>query len=275
MHPIAFARRKIEGARFRAYDSLRVRRDCVIGGETLRVEADNPGELYRIRRYMTHEPDTIQWLSEYVKPGQVFYDIGANIGVYSLFVAKRLHGQARVFAFEPESQNYASLNRNVHINGLSESVSTLCMAVSSSYSVDSFYVRGHLRAGEAIHQFGRRVDHLGNPFNPVHQQGMIGVSMDSLCGELGMPVPNHVKIDVDGHELSVIRGAARVLRDPALQSVQIEITELDGNEAEVEEIYRAFEQSGFDSMHRQAVTPGVARSNSYNTLFVRRGAALR
>lgn len=271
MHPIRFAQRKIENTRFRAYDVLRVKRNCIIGGEVLKVEAQNPGEAYRIRRYMSNEPDTVQWLTDYVRPGQVFFDIGANIGLYSLFVAKRLNGQVKVYSFEPESQNYAALNKNVHLNNLSDSVTTLCMAVSDSNTINRFYVRGHLRAGESIHQFGHSVDQRGNVFVPVHQQGMIGVPIDSLCGDLGLPAPNHIKIDVDGHEYAVIKGMVGILADPQLLSVQIEITELPANVNEVREIYKLFQDHGFKIAASTPVTPGVARSESYNVLFIRGG----
>jgi hypothetical protein len=54
------------------------------------VEVGNPRELGRMRGYLRKEPDGVEWISRYVKPGDVFYDIGANIGLYSILAAKRL-----------------------------------------------------------------------------------------------------------------------------------------------------------------------------------------
>ena len=199
--------------------------------------------------------------------GDVFYDIGANIGLYSIFAAKRLSGQVRVYSFEPESQNYASLNRNIFLNGLSDSVTTLCLAVSESSHIDRFYVRGQLRAGEAIHQFGSPVDDLGHPFSPLHQQGMVGQSLDDLCFSQGLSFPTHIKIDVDGHEASVIKGAGHVLNDPRLQSVLLEITEAPARVNDVQEMRAKFQEAGF-SVLKTAKT-GHSRAESNNIIFVR------
>jgi hypothetical protein len=80
---IRFAHHKLEAARFRLYDAARFKKTCVIGGELIKAEAASPIELHRLHRYQTREPDTLRWISEYVKPGQVFYDIGANVGLFS------------------------------------------------------------------------------------------------------------------------------------------------------------------------------------------------
>jgi FkbM family methyltransferase len=264
----------MERARFGLHDALKVRRTCVIGGQPIKVEASNPGELYRIHRYLTREPDTVQWIADYVKPGDVFYDVGANIGLYSIFTAKRLGGQVRVYSFEPESQNYASLNRHVYINGLSDCIATLCLALTESTCVNTFYVRGHLRAGEAIHQFGSPLDDKGVAFSPVHQQGMIGVSLDDLCYVYGLPVPNHIKIDVDGYEKAVIRGASKCLGDHRLKTVLLEITEIPSRAEDIRAIFDQFSGAGLYALKKSLVSSWSDSSRSYNALFVRDAKSL-
>ena len=231
------------------------------------VEVANPRELSRVRAYLTREPETVEWIAEYVKADHVFYDIGANIGLYSIFAAKLRQAKLKVYSFEPESQNYASLNRNVYLNGLSDAITTLCMAVSDSSRINRFYVRGNLRAGEAIHQFGSPTDDRGDHFSPVHQQGMMGVSLDDLCLSFGLEFPTHMKIDVDGHESSVIKGADRVLKDDRLQSVMLEITDTPSRSDGVREIYARFETAGFFVLQKAKITD--SRAESVNVVFVR------
>jgi len=233
------------------------------------VEVANPRELSRVRAYLTREPETVEWIAEYVNAADVFYDIGANIGLYSIFAAKLRRGELKVFSFEPESQNYASLNRNVYVNGLSNVITTLCMAVSDSSRINRFYVRGNLRAGEAIHQFGRPKDDRGNDFTPVHEQGMMGVSLDDLCFSFGLEFPTHMKIDVDGQESSVIQGAERVLGDPRLHSVMLEITEGPSLNDGVQSIYARFKEAGFSALKRAKIPN--SRTDSSNVIFVRSG----
>jgi FkbM family methyltransferase len=269
MKGIRSVRHRIDLARLGLHGATRITRHCAIGGQPVTVEVSNPRELSRVRAYLTREPETVEWIAEYVKSQDVFYDIGANIGLYSIFAAKLHRGDLKVYSFEPESQNYASLNRNVYLNGLSDAITTLCMAVSDSSRINRFYVRGNLRAGEAIHQFGHPTDDQGNDFSPVHQQGMIGVSLDDLCFSFGLEFPTHVKIDTDGHESSVIQGADRVLKDSRLRTVLVEITEIPSSMDQIQEIYARFQEAGFSTL--KSTKLNNSRTESKNVIFVRTG----
>src|SRR6187455_11828 len=74
---------------------------------------------WRVDSLFTKEPDTIEWIGSF-QPGEVLVDIGANVGMYSIWAAKTRG--VRVYAFEPESQNYALLYKNIVLNNLSQQV---------------------------------------------------------------------------------------------------------------------------------------------------------
>lgn len=262
---------RLLNARFRLNDATRIVKTCVIGGERIKAEASNPVEFHRLHRYVTREPDTVKWIAEQLKPGDVFYDIGANVGLYSIFAARKCREQVQVYSFEPESQNYASLNRNVYRNGLSRCITTLCMAVTDRTCIDLFYVQGQLRAGGAIHQFGSTLDDKGRQFSPVHRQGMVGMSLDDLCYTYGLALPTQIKIDVDGQEGAVIRGACKVLRAPSLRSVLVEVTEAPGRQEHAQEISAALGEAGFTLLKKASINPMSDTSSSYNYIFVRPG----
>ena len=105
MKGVGFVRRRIDLARLRIHDAARITKTCTIGGVPMLVEVGNPRELSRMGGYRWKEPDTVEWINRYVKPGDVFYDIGANLGLYSILAAKLLQGRGKVYRFEPESQN--------------------------------------------------------------------------------------------------------------------------------------------------------------------------
>ena len=86
---------------------------------------------WRIDTLYTKEPDTIQWLQA-MKPGEVLYDVGANIGQYSIYAAKR---GVKVFAFEPESQNYALLCKNIVLNKL-ENCTAYPLCLGDAWKID-------------------------------------------------------------------------------------------------------------------------------------------
>jgi FkbM family methyltransferase len=203
---------------------------CRIGDVSVLLNVDSevwPGETMSFERwradsYATKEPDTIEWIDSFVREGDVLYDVGANIGQYGLYAAKRLKGKCRVLAFEPEALNYARLNQNVVLNGLSEIVSGYCLAITDRTGLDFFYVKS-FAPGASLHTYGRPVTQCEKAFPPRNRQGMMGVSLDDLTGRFGLPFPNHIKVDVDGLEEQVVRGAARVLTDARLKSVLIEV----------------------------------------------------
>ena len=191
----------------------------LVRGIRVSLGVESEVEAFRMMTYESKEPETLDWIDEYVRPGDVFFDVGANIGVFTVYAA--LKG-AEVFAFEPESQNFARLNENILLNGCSRA-KAFCVGVAEAERLDTFFVREFVK-GSAIHGLGAPVDAMGVEFDPAHRQGAVVVSLDHLVYKLGLPAPNHVKIDVDGGEELVVEGGRHVFRDPCLRSVLIETT---------------------------------------------------
>jgi FkbM family methyltransferase len=147
----------------------------------------------------------------------------------------------RVYAFEPESQNYALLCKNIVLNGLSDKVIGYCLAISDENAFSRLYL-SEFHAGSACHTFGEKLDHRLEFRDSVHSQGCISSTLDHLVATGAVPMPNHIKVDVDGLEHKVMHGARTVLADRRVKSVLVEINtnlELHRN------IIRDMEQLGF------------------------------
>lgn len=156
--------------------------------------------VWRVETLRTKEPDTYDWVSR-MGAGDILYDVGANMGQYSLLAAK---AGATVHAFEPESQNFALLCRNVAINtNFGHRVVPWPLALSSANGFDSFHVQ-QLTPGNSCNSFGESVDYHLKPKNYRFKQGCFGTTMDAFAFTFGPPT--HVKIDVDGLEHRVIAG---------------------------------------------------------------------
>jgi FkbM family methyltransferase len=215
------------------------------GGKELGFAVVNAMTAFRARTLMTKEPGTVAWLEE-IKPGEVLVDVGANVGMYALCAAAFFG--ARVFAFEPESQNYAVLNRNIHDNRLDEAVAAFCVALSDETRFDRLYL-SDFTPGGSCHNFGASIGPDLRPMKAAFRQGCFATTLDALIGEGVLPVPQHIKIDVDGNEHKVIRGAARALGDAALRSVLVEInTNLEEHWGVVD----ALLERGFDYSREEA-----------------------
>jgi FkbM family methyltransferase len=166
------------------------------------------------------EPFTIDWIRRWMQPGDVFYDIGSNVGVYSLVAAKGPGGGARVFSFDPSYGNIASLGANILLNGVVDQVTPLPVALSDTTGRNVFALRS-LEAGAARHVLGDAPPEEGPA---LYRQPVLTFRLDDLVQLADLPLPNHIKLDVDGGELAVLQGAARTLESPSLRSVLIEVS---------------------------------------------------
>jgi FkbM family methyltransferase len=172
-------------------------------------------------RACAKEPFTVEWLREHVGAGDVLFDIGANIGVYSLIAAKKPGGGARVFAFDPSYANIASLGAGMVLNHVEDAVTPIPVALSDRTGLAVFNLRS-LEPGSARHSLG---DDPAVDEGPVlFRQPVMTFRLDDLVQLVGLPLPNHVKLDVDGGELAVLEGASRTLSSPALRTVLIEVS---------------------------------------------------
>jgi len=175
--------------------------------------------VWRVETLASKEPDTINWINSF-EDNDVLVDIGANVGMYTIFSAG-IHNM-KVYAFEPESQNFAVLNKNIAINQFQDRVIAYPIALSNETKFDKLYL-SQFNTGGSCHSFGEEVD-----FNLIERkspfvQGAFATTLDKLVEDGIIPVPTHIKIDVDGFEHKVIEGAKQTLANPILKSILIEI----------------------------------------------------
>ncbi len=174
--------------------------------------------LWRVQTLFQKEPDTIAWLNSFA-PDSVLYDVGANVGMYSIYAAV-VRG-TRVLAFEPESQNFALLNKNIFANQVSGLVTAYPLAMTDKTAIDQLHLSNFM-VGGSCHNFGEQVDFDGKPFNPGFSQGCFAMPMNDLVEKFGFARPDYIKIDVDGLEHLVVSGGDRILTE-GVKSVLIEI----------------------------------------------------
>jgi FkbM family methyltransferase len=176
-------------------------------------------EVQRARSLYTKEPGTIAWLRDTLRPGDVFYDIGANIGCYSLVAAQLVGPTGHVYAFEPHVFNAASLLRNIQANGLQDVVTVLPIALGRSTGLHRFFYNS-LRPGSSGHRLGYTLDPC---LVSVLTQSM---TLDAFQAGGCLKSPDVVKIDVDGNELQILYGIGAEWR-VHMRSVQVEMPPRD------------------------------------------------
>jgi FkbM family methyltransferase len=174
------------------------------------------------RHSCAREPETVAWIERELRAGDVMFDVGANVGAYSLVAAKATGGAARVFAFEPAFATFAALCRNVALNACDGVVVPLHLALSDETTLGEFAYTD-LASGASLHAYAGHVHPKLAAFRPVLRQPVLSYRIDDLVRAWPIPVPALVKIDVDGAELAVLHGAAETLRDARLRTLSVEI----------------------------------------------------
>jgi len=183
----------------------------------------HPQALQYPREFATREPETLAWIDAFETPCR-FWDIGANIGVFSIYAGLRLGVEVR--AFEPAAASYGALCRNIEANRLGDRVQAYCLAISDRTELGQLNLSG-TNAGSVFNAFESTDDCFGNKIAVVFRQGTVGFSIDGLRRQFGLPAPNYLKIDVDSIEERILAGASETLRDPELRSVLIEVETAD------------------------------------------------
>ena len=174
--------------------------------------------IYRARTAFTKEPETIDWINSF-SDNSVFWDVGANVGVYSLFAGKKNH---KVFAFEPSAPNYYVLNKNIELNSLDKQISALNIAFTSKNEI-AYLKMGDTTLGAAVNSFKDAVTEEGAFFNVLYNQAALGFTIDQFISNYQLDTPNYIKIDVDGNEGDILNGMVNTIKSPDLKSVLIEL----------------------------------------------------
>ncbi len=250
-------------------DLIPLKKISLLGNKSMILTCPGYDVLFRVEEFFVKEPETLRWIDTF-QDGDIFWDIGANIGVYSLYAA--VTKGIQVCAFEPSSANYWVLNKNIEINHLDECISAYCIALSESQKIGSFNM-GDTNFGGAYSQFSesklKDFNYAGVVQSKVlFNQAMISFSLDEFIRIYKPPFPTHIKIDIDGYEDGLVKGCSEALYDKRLKSVLIE---LNGCDEAISRILDTFKRSGFSIFakeHAPQFDEGKSK-NFYNYIFIR------
>jgi len=175
----------------------------------------------------TSEPAIQDLFAAHIAPGSVVWDIGANVGFFTLLAA-RLVGTGRVIAFEPLPANVAAIERNLALNDVSN-VEIAEVAIGDEIGTATLSV--YPSSGLAKLETPARAEGTREP------SGHVDVSVSTLDAQLQLfPAPAFVKIDIEGAEEAALRGAATLLTEikPTV------VCELHGTRDNVVEILESY-----------------------------------
>ncbi|WP_242406156.1 FkbM family methyltransferase [Halostagnicola larsenii] len=205
-----------------------------IDGHKIEFKTDTFTEFMRFRSFAGEEA-ILKDLLQSLKKTDIVYDVGANVGTYTCFAAMKLQSQQTV-AFEPESRNAERLRGNLELNNLDARV--LEVALSDTNGTIDFALSGD-EAGEGEHAIA--TDQATETIEVETVRG------DRVIEERDLTPPSVVKIDVEGAELSVLRGLSETLRENVrLAYVEVHSEKLPAFGDSAPEVRAFLEGAGFD-----------------------------
>jgi FkbM family methyltransferase len=171
------------------------------------------------------EPGTCDWLKKDLRPGEIFYDVGANIGVYTVLAAMCTGENGRVFAFEPHCLSFSRLLDNIRVNNLERIVTPCNFALHDQQGFFPFNYFSE-EAATSHSQIGTASENSEIEFKPEISELKYSASIDSLIATRKFPPPHHIKIDVDGNELKILQGMSTLMKSAQRpKSIQVEVDE--------------------------------------------------
>ncbi|MFD0766058.1 FkbM family methyltransferase [Mucilaginibacter lutimaris] len=202
-----------------------------------------------------HEFEDMAFLLHLLRPGDLFIDIGANIGSYTILASAEVG--AHSIAIEPVPQTFTYLTQNIQLNSIENKVTVLNIGLGKE--------SGSLT-------FTKGFD-TGNQVATAEDTDVINVAVDTLDNILDYQTPLLLKIDVEGFETEVLNGAAHTLASPGLRAIIIELNSAGDkygfNEDDIHQllISHGFKVAGYLPFKRELID--ATRKTEHNTLYIR------
>tara|TARA_B100001057_G_scaffold398102_1_gene408495 strand:+ start:1066 stop:1848 length:783 start_codon:yes stop_codon:yes gene_type:complete len=239
--------------------------------QTVNFFAPNKVVEWRIDTFYSKEPETLDWINSFENNEKtIFWDIGANIGLYSIYNAIK-NNKSTTYAFEPSTSNLRVLSRNISINNLEQKIKIFTNPLTDKSNEFRLMQENDFYEGGALNTFGENFNFEGKKKNFKMKYSLMGVSINHILNNQILSVPTHIKIDVDGIEHLILEGANKFLKDEKLKTISVEINE--NFKDQHDKIFKIMKNNNFRLLHKkhnnQMFPKGSIYENTFNFIFVR------
>lgn len=198
--------------------------NTVINNKMTKFFCPNSITEWRVQTLYTKEPETIDWINKFEGNKKVFWDVGSNIGLYSIYSAI-MHKNINVFSFEPSPLNLRLLSRNISENNLEKKIKIVQLPLSDKKNIFSMMNETEIMEGGALNSFKIKKNFEGKKFKGRNKFNILGTNLNFLVESKIIELPNYIKIDVDGLEHLILKGADRILKSSRIKSISIELND--------------------------------------------------
>ena len=226
-----------------------------------------PNQLveWRVDTFHTKEPETLDWIDTFDKSGDfIFWDIGANIGLYSIYNSLK-HKKSQTISFEPSTSNLRVLSRNISINNLFDRIKIFTAPLTKGENKFLIMKEGEFQEGGALNSFGENFDFEGKKFSSKMNYQIYGTNINYLIDNKILDIPDYIKIDVDGIEHLILEGGNKYLSNKKIKSLSIEINE--NFTEQHEKVIEIMKKNDFKILHKKH-SEDLFKNDPYNK-FIR------
>ncbi len=226
-----------------------------------------PNQLlnWRVDTFFTKEPETLEWIDNFEKKENlIFWDIGANIGLYSIYNSLK-NPKSTTIAFEPSSSNLRVLTRNISINNLENKIKVVSIPLTNKKNIFQEMKEGQFIEGGALNSFGEKFDFEGKEFKAAMKYNLLGTTMNYFVENSILEIPDYIKIDVDGIEHLILEGGDKFLANQKVRSLSIEINENFKEQYEI--VMNLMEKNKFKILHKKQNSDFLFEGSKFNKIF--------
>jgi len=225
-----------------------------------------PNELtrWRVKTFFDKEPETIEWINNFKDTrGTIFWDIGANIGLYSIYNAIK-NPKITTISFEPSASNLKILSKNISLNNLKQ-INIFPIALSNKPSGFFLMNESENIEGAALNSFGEKFNFEGKKFKPTTSYNFYGTNIKNLLDKKILKIPNYIKIDVDGIEHLILQGMGKYIKNKKIKSILVEINQ--DFKIQYKSIINLMKKNNFYLLHKKRNENFFKNSSSMKNVF--------
>ena len=219
----------------------------------------------RVDTFFSKEPETLEWIDNFEKKENlIFWDIGANIGLYSIYNSLK-NPKSTTIAFEPSSSNIRVLTRNISINNLEKNIKIVSLPLTNKENIFQEMKEGEFIEGGAMHSFGEKFDFEGKEFQTTMKYNLLGTTMNYFIENSILEIPDYIKIDVDGIEHLILEGGDKFLMNKKVKSLSIEINE--NFKEKYDKVLDLMKKNKFKIFHKKFNEDFQSEGSKFNKTF--------
>ena len=220
---------------------------------------------WRVDTFFTKEPETLEWIDGFEKKDNlIFWDIGANIGLYSIYNVIKNKNSVSI-SFEPSSSNLRVLTRNVSINKLENNIKVFPLPLTNKDNQFQIMNESDFIEGGSLNSFGEKFNFEGKIFENKMNYQILGTSINYLIENNTLEIPDYIKIDVDGIEHFILEGASKYLENKKIKSLSIEINE--NFKEQYIKVMEIMKKSNFKVLHKKHNKDLIPAESKYSKIF--------